>query len=109
MRVIAAPHAEGSRPLKIKAARATSHAIKVAICASLRRVTAESTSFRKAAQGVRSVVTVSAASSDDAQRFATLVHCPGLCGTVGDIFASRTGSGNEPVIRGIEASALLGT
>ena len=34
---------------------------------------------------------------------------PGSMRAVGDIFASRTGSGNEPVIRGIEASALLGT
>ena len=91
MRVIAAPHMRAQGPKEHGPRRAEVHADGAAICTSPRRVTSRSTSFRKATQGVSSVVTVSTASSGDAQRVATLVHCPGSMLGSGRIFRLSDG------------------
>ena len=80
MRVIAAPLDEGSGPWEIEASSAFVSRGQAAICASLRRVTAGSGSFLKSTQGLSSVVTVSAASSDDARRRSGAGAMPALEG-----------------------------
>ncbi|WP_418320464.1 hypothetical protein [Piscinibacter sakaiensis] len=101
MRVIAAPH-ERARGPEGKGREASVHAVKAAICSSLRRITAGRGSGSTSDQGLGRVVTVSAASSDDAKRFGSAgsLPRPEALGIVkGDRVARRIQAGVEPADR----------